>query len=491
MSGSMTSSKKVSSLEVIDDMVVRSIVSYFSGTINVDGIICDDINTETVETTELILDETPSNSNTITLQASVLTSGSYSLTLPTDDGLNTQIITTDGTGTLSWTTPVSEDEIPTPGEPNTSVQYNIDGEFTGDTNFKWEPSSNTLILGNSTSQSAIKCSGDLFYIYGRTILRFGQPISIPPTISLNTDSGTNYGNINLNAGRFHPGNPTGSKVGGNISLLAGASDISNGGSISIESGFGFPIPSGYGNVSIYTLGGLSIKSESTAVPLGRKAINTTGLNGVILDIEESNTSVGYSGLVNLDNVMHTSFAIPILYSNTSSTVGNTSTVYIDGEPTSTGNATVTNSYSLWVGSGKTKLDGTVFTPNISAGSANPVHINAGTGEILDSVSLRAYKQDEVEIENETGYDVEDVLKLKPKFFTWKETGIRDLGFVVEDAIEANDAFIYRDEILGVPKNVKDRSIIAGLVGIAKKHQMDIDVLKEQLNRVLRCLNLHP
>jgi len=128
------------------------------------------------------------------------------------------------------------------------------------------------------------------------------------------------------------------------------------------------------------------------------------------------------------------------------------------------------------------INAPLFLNNSNTGAGTTLQV-LGTGEVVEQVSLRAYKQDEIEIQNETGYLVEDVLKLKPKFFTWKETGIRDLGFVVEDAIEANQAYIYRDEVLGIPKNVKDRSILAGLVAMVKKQQTEIEVLKNEINKV--------
>lgn len=52
--------------------------------------------------TSLILEETGAGTDTITLQAPASIAASYTLTLPTDDGISGQVLSTDGTGVLSW-----------------------------------------------------------------------------------------------------------------------------------------------------------------------------------------------------------------------------------------------------------------------------------------------------------------------------------------------------------------------------------------------------
>jgi hypothetical protein len=42
-------------------------------------------------------------SGTVTIQTAAA-AGTYTLTLPTDDGTASQVLTTDGAGVLSWTT---------------------------------------------------------------------------------------------------------------------------------------------------------------------------------------------------------------------------------------------------------------------------------------------------------------------------------------------------------------------------------------------------
>lgn len=57
--------------------------------------------------TSLLLQETGGGSDKITIQAPASISAGYTLTLPVDDGTPTQVLTTDGSGVLSWTTPTT------------------------------------------------------------------------------------------------------------------------------------------------------------------------------------------------------------------------------------------------------------------------------------------------------------------------------------------------------------------------------------------------
>lgn len=64
-----------------------------------------------------------------------LFSNPATLVYPTVDGTNGQVLRTDGSGNLSWTTVVS-----TPGGSNTQIQFNNSGSFGGSANFTWDGS---------------------------------------------------------------------------------------------------------------------------------------------------------------------------------------------------------------------------------------------------------------------------------------------------------------------------------------------------------------
>ena len=87
-----------------------------------------------------------------------------------------------------------------------------------------------------------------------------------------------------------------------------------------------------------------------------------------------------------------------------------------------------------------------------------------------------YKKDEVFINEEPEFDYYKVLELEPKFYTWKEDNVRELGFVVEDALNVHPAFVYNDSITNQPKNMKDRSILASLLSVVKTQQNDINMM---------------
>jgi hypothetical protein len=73
-------------------------------------------------------------------QGNVTVNNAY--TLPSADGTVGQVITTDGSGTLSFTT-VSAN----PGGSNTQIQYNSDGNFAGTDAFTFDEATSTLETG--------------------------------------------------------------------------------------------------------------------------------------------------------------------------------------------------------------------------------------------------------------------------------------------------------------------------------------------------------
>ena len=74
-----------------------------------------------------------SNSNYVSIRARSALADSYQLLLPLDNGLANQVLTTDGTGTLSWTTASGA-----PGGSNTQIQFNNSGSLGGSSNLTWD-----------------------------------------------------------------------------------------------------------------------------------------------------------------------------------------------------------------------------------------------------------------------------------------------------------------------------------------------------------------
>ena len=63
-------------------------------------------------------------------------------------GNSNSVLSTDGNGNLTWVPGLE------PGAPNLSVQFNVNGEFTGDANFTYNPTTDTVISTNSNITNA-------------------------------------------------------------------------------------------------------------------------------------------------------------------------------------------------------------------------------------------------------------------------------------------------------------------------------------------------
>jgi hypothetical protein len=64
--------------------------------------VLGDIESDSINALSLILQDPNTPSNLITIEASTASTGSFNLTLPVNTGSNGQVLTTDGTGILSW-----------------------------------------------------------------------------------------------------------------------------------------------------------------------------------------------------------------------------------------------------------------------------------------------------------------------------------------------------------------------------------------------------
>lgn len=101
----------------------------------------------------------------VTLQASNSTSADYTLTLPTTDGNSGEVLSTDGTGVLSWVSAGSG----TPAGSNGEVQFNASGSFGANPEFFWDSAAKKLDLNGpptSTAKLNIKADASGSYLQG-------------------------------------------------------------------------------------------------------------------------------------------------------------------------------------------------------------------------------------------------------------------------------------------------------------------------------------
>ena len=92
-------------------------------------------------------------SGTVTIKPS-LAAGTYTLTLPTDDGAANQVLRTDGSGVLSW------NGAP-PGGSSGQVQYNASGTLSGDAGLTYDAANDTLSTKKLTLGTAGSALGEV------------------------------------------------------------------------------------------------------------------------------------------------------------------------------------------------------------------------------------------------------------------------------------------------------------------------------------------
>jgi hypothetical protein len=102
------------------------------------------------------------NSNYLAFKAPTNVTTNYTYTLPAVDGTVGQVLSTDGTGTLSWITASGSGGGGTtsPGGATTNVQYNNNGTFAGSSGFTFNSSTGTVTatVFNGTATIADKLS---------------------------------------------------------------------------------------------------------------------------------------------------------------------------------------------------------------------------------------------------------------------------------------------------------------------------------------------
>lgn len=106
--------------------------------------------------TSVILQDPDTPANLVTIQASNATTGSYTLTLPIDDGTSGQFLSTNGSGVLSWSTPAGSGDVIGPASSTDNAIARFDG-ITG----KLIQNSSVIIddLGNVTGIQNLTVNG--------------------------------------------------------------------------------------------------------------------------------------------------------------------------------------------------------------------------------------------------------------------------------------------------------------------------------------------
>lgn len=123
------------------------------------GVSIDDSNNVVVpgsltSSTSLVLEDPGAGSNKITIQSPTL-SGDVTLTLPVDDGAPDQVLSTNGSGVLSWVDQSGGGGGATPAGNDTNIQFNAMGAFGANDNLSYDYTNNELGIGTLTPTSTL------------------------------------------------------------------------------------------------------------------------------------------------------------------------------------------------------------------------------------------------------------------------------------------------------------------------------------------------
>jgi len=136
---------------------------------------------------------TVSAGNTLTVNGNLNTSGSANVNLGNvaniriSGGVNGYVLSTDGTGNLSWKNAGGGNGGGTPGGSNTQVQYNDAGTFGGSGFFTFNEATNSVhVAGSLTANSLTMGSG--VYEFCRSNVFFATTNSTSPQVLLSIDA---------------------------------------------------------------------------------------------------------------------------------------------------------------------------------------------------------------------------------------------------------------------------------------------------------------
>jgi hypothetical protein len=246
----------------------------------------------------------------VALKGPAGTAANVTWTLPSVDGTSGQVLSTNGSGTLSWATATAS-----PANPTSSVQFNNAGSFGGSANLIWDNTNGLLGIGGSpvASKGTLQV-GTIGYTdtgviagfasstagYNQIVLQNTSSNAAASTnFNVSNDAGTtttNYGELGINSSGF---TGTGSfSTAGYVYLAAASTDLAIGtyGSNKIH----FVVNSGATDAAVFdTSGNFGIGQATPGSKLDVKG--TLRLSGA---------TSGYVGLAPAATAGSTTYTLP-------------------------------------------------------------------------------------------------------------------------------------------------------------------------------------
>ncbi|MCM8797011.1 MAG: tail fiber domain-containing protein, partial [Candidatus Omnitrophica bacterium] len=125
----------------------------------------------------------------------------------------------------------------------------------------------------------------------------------------------------------------------------------------------------------------------------------------------------------------------------------------------------------------------LVVPNLGSSSGTNVVVDGSGNFYIASSSLR-YKNN---IRN-LKIDPRKILKAQPKSFTYKTTGVKDIGYIAEDFdnLGLKDLLVYDDK--GNPETVKYDRISLYLIELIKEQYRQINVQQKEIEKLRAEIN---
>jgi hypothetical protein len=422
-----------------------------------------------------------SSSGYVGLQAAAA-AGSTTYTLPSADGTNGQMLSTNGSGVLSWATGGGG----TPGGSTTQVQFNNAGAFDGSANFTWNNTSSTLTVNSiNIGRGGNNVATNMFIGTAATSATLSSNKNVSLGIAALNAVSNGQGNVALGWNALNAVNTGANNVaiGNNAgALLTSASfntavgglalDNATGGTANVAVGYSAltAAVTGSFNTSLGTSSGQAVTSGYNNTLVGYTA-------GGAVDAGFSNTAVGYAAL---------------------STVTSSGYNVAVGENAGANTAGQQNTF-LGFQAGYTSVSGdnnTVIGYNATASTTSVSNeITLGNSSIatlrcqVTTITALSDARDKKNVQD-IPLGVSFIQRLHPVSFVWNtrdggKVDVPEFGFIAQELQQAQ-----RDHGVTLPGLVYDvnperleaspGTLIPVLVKAVQELQAQIDALKQEL-----------